>query len=214
VKSLPAVILVCLLALPTVAQAAAPTAADSEAKQHFERGTSAYALGDYSEAATEYERAFKLKPDAALLYNAAQAHRLAGHKERALQLYESYLNVFGAQIKNREDVTRLVLNLRHSIEADRSSLSAPPTSMATPHGDTPAPTAPPATAPPAASETSSEATPAVVATAPAPRPLVKRAWFWGVVGGAAVVVAAGITLGVVLGGPKDPKGTFGSVAGN
>jgi tetratricopeptide (TPR) repeat protein len=42
-----------------------------------------------------------------------------------------------------------------------------------------------------------------VSTSPRParreRPLYRRGWFWGVVGGAVVVVAAGVTLGVVLG---------------
>jgi tetratricopeptide (TPR) repeat protein len=31
------------------------------------------------------------------------------------------------------------------------------------------------------------------------RPVYKRAWFWGVMGGAAAVVVAGVTVGVVLG---------------
>lgn len=199
--------MLALVLLPAFAHAAEGDAA--EAKLHFERGTSAYALGDYAQAAVEYESAFKRKPDAALLYNAAQAHRLAGHKERALQLYESYLNVFGAQIENREDVTRLVLNLRRSIEADKSSVNAPPTTMVLPHAESSQPAASSA-----ASAPSPETTPMVVVTAPPPKPLVRRAWFWGVVGGAAVVVVAGVTLGVVLGTSKNPTPTFGSVTGN
>jgi hypothetical protein len=44
---------------------------------------------------------------------------------------------------------------------------------------------------------------------------VKRPWFWVVVGGAAVAVAAGIALGVTLGSStKDPSASYGVVNGN
>ena len=64
-----------------------------EARAHYEKGTAAYALGRFADAAAEFEQAFTLKPDPALLYNAAQAYRLAGDRDRALQLYKSYLRV-------------------------------------------------------------------------------------------------------------------------
>ena len=87
------------------------SAEESEAKRSYERGTAAYVLGHYDEAADAYEHAFTLKPDAALLYNAAQAHRLAGHKTRALLLYQNYLRVYGKDVQNREDVVRLIEGL-------------------------------------------------------------------------------------------------------
>src|SRR5205807_10015881 len=73
----------------TVAQTTTPpapsaTAPAEDAKSLFEHGMTLYALGRYTEAAPLFERAFELKPDPALLYNAAQAHRLAGHSQRAL----------------------------------------------------------------------------------------------------------------------------------
>jgi tetratricopeptide (TPR) repeat protein len=46
-----------------------------EARQHYQRGTAHYALGEYADAAAEYQEAFRLKQDPALLYNAAQAYR-------------------------------------------------------------------------------------------------------------------------------------------
>ena len=64
--------------------AATAHAQSGEARAHFDRATSAFALGRFDDAAHEYEKAFDLKPDPALLYNAAQAHRKAGNKHRAL----------------------------------------------------------------------------------------------------------------------------------
>src|SRR5262249_55253711 len=66
----------------------------SSAKAHYLRATSHFAVGEYSEAASDYETAYKLHPDPALLFDAAQAHRLAGHHEKALLLYRSYLRLY------------------------------------------------------------------------------------------------------------------------
>src|SRR4051812_48789905 len=88
------------LSLLLVLSTGAPVQADdgsAEAKLHFERGFAAYALHKYKDAALEYEKAFELKTDPALLYDAAQAWRLAGEKRRALALYESYLRMFQNQ---------------------------------------------------------------------------------------------------------------------
>src|SRR5260370_33236020 len=101
--------------------------ADEDAKSLFDKGTAAFALGNYDEAANDYEGAFKLKPDPALLYNAAQAHRLAGNKPRALQLYQSYLHLYGKGIRNRAEVEQRVAELKEAIENDSRGATAPPT---------------------------------------------------------------------------------------
>ncbi|MGH8324723.1 MAG: tetratricopeptide repeat protein, partial [Steroidobacteraceae bacterium] len=65
-----------------------PAIADeTDAKPLYNRAATAYALGRYSEAAKLFERVFELKQDPAVLYDAAQAHRLAGEKLKALVLY-------------------------------------------------------------------------------------------------------------------------------
>ncbi|MGZ3429981.1 MAG: hypothetical protein ACXVCV_25195 [Polyangia bacterium] len=205
---------------------AMPARADntSEARAHFEAGNAAYALGDYAAAAQEYEKAFALRSDPALLYNAAQAHRVAGNKPRALLLYQNYLRVYGSQVSNRAEVQRHIATLKQAIEVEQQSQSSPPTTPA-PLGTAPAPahpeTAPttPATPPPTATEpaTSPPAGNALTATAPTreERPLIKKPWFWAVVGGAALVVAGvGIGLGVGLSGDKNPTPSLGAVAGN
>ena len=101
------------------------------------------------------------------------------------------------------------------IQADKSSATAPPLApgraRAVELAPLPAPP-PPTVAPPPA--TASDGASLTVTASPRPTPLVRRPWFWGVVGGAAVAVVVGVTLGVVLGAPKNPAVTLGTVAGN
>jgi tetratricopeptide (TPR) repeat protein len=177
----------------------APTVASadkiSDAKEHYKRGTAAYALGKYAEAATQYEAAFELSPDPALLYNAAQAHRIAGNKQRALTLYQSYLRMYGPQAENRDDVQRHIDELKRAIDVEDRAKNSPPTGPTT-------------TAPSLAPSDGN----GVVAAAPArKRPLVKNPWLWVGVG-AGVVVVAGVAIGLgVAFGKSDPQASFGTV---
>jgi tetratricopeptide (TPR) repeat protein len=173
-------------------------AADSrtQARAHYEKASAAFALGRFADAAGEFERAFELKPDAALLYNAAQSHRMAGNKSRALLLYQNYLRVFGAHVSNTAEVKGHISELKRSIEQDEQARNAPPTVLAPPP---PAPTLLAAPEP----------------KAPPERPLVKKPWFWVTVVGAAAVVATGIALGVTLGhSTQDPTASQGTARGN
>src|SRR4029077_11792612 len=119
-----AVAVVLLVALPT-----APARAD-EASVYQQKATAAFALGEYKEAAEDFERAFKLHPDPALLYNAAQAHRLGGNKERALTLYENYLRVYGKKNGRAEEVQKHVDDLKLAIEHDKAAGTSPPAAPA------------------------------------------------------------------------------------
>ena len=214
----------------------------SDAKEHYKKGTAAYALGHYADAAKEYEAAFSSEPDPALLYNAAQAHRLAGNNTRALELYQSYLRLYAPQMHNQKEIERHISDLKKAIAAQAKATQSPPTSTA-PVGSTPAASgtqasAPPSGAPPPVSEpppgaastppTTSPSTPPPSAAAPAPEanavtasgpapertPVTKKAWFWATVGvGAVVVVGVAVGLGVGLGsGKSDPHPTFGQVS--
>lgn len=198
---------VALLSLSFALPLCAHAADYSEARAHFEKGNAAYALGDYAAAAAEYERAFQLKPDPALLYNAAQSHRVAGNKTRALLLYQNYLRVYGSVVQNGEEVQRHIDTLRKAIESDQNAQTSPPTApMVQQPTVTPPPRVPQETA-----------APVLVAAAPQrdERPLVKKPWFW-IATGAAVVVVAGVAigLGVGLSGTKNPTPSLGAVAGN
>ncbi len=192
-----------------------------EAKAHYDRGVSLYALGDYAGAADEYEKAFAIKSDPALLFDAAQAHRRAGHNARALTLYENYLALFGDRVPNRKDVQRKIDELRVAVETEKKVQSSPPVEtvpMQREHapGEAPPPAAtapPPATTPGASA--AAPATPALVATAPPEPEHKRRVLTWTLVGvGAAVVVgvALGVGLGVGLSKTVSPSPSFGAIA--
>jgi hypothetical protein len=69
---------------------ASPRAA---AKKLVQDGNAAYAAKDYGRAIALYMRAFSLEPHPGLLFNVAQALRLAGCLERAVSFYERYLTL-------------------------------------------------------------------------------------------------------------------------
>ena len=75
--------------LPTSAAIAQVQTGD--AREHYRRGTAAYNLGKYAEAAHEYELSYEATLDPALLFNVAQAYRLAGDRNKALTAYRSYV---------------------------------------------------------------------------------------------------------------------------
>src|SRR5262245_50081387 len=86
-----AIIAATLLALQGWAWSAGSS---KDARRMYEEATAAFGLGRYGEAAEKYEGAFALRPDPALLYNAAQSYRLAGNKQRALELYRNYVRLY------------------------------------------------------------------------------------------------------------------------
>ncbi len=96
------------------------------AKQHFERARAAFALGDYAKAATEFESAYALKPAAGLLFDAAQAHRLAGNKTRARLLYENYYRLYGQRVNGAEDISTYLAKLDDVPDATPAMPSARP----------------------------------------------------------------------------------------
>jgi tetratricopeptide (TPR) repeat protein len=219
-----------VVALATITCGVAYADRVSDARDHYKRGLAAYGLGQFSEAALEYEAAFKLEPDPALLYNAAQAHRLGGNAHRALELYQSYLRLFGDGSTNRSEVERHIADLKKAVEAEKVAASTPPTKpiiltpLEKPPEVTPElksasrPALEPAAAQPAAQPlvpTKSKAPPSSVPLARAEetrsaRPWWKRGWVWGAVAGIAVAGVA-IGVGVALAPAKDPVPSMGSL---
>lgn len=193
--------------------AVTPTPSPNDAKSIYDHALSLYALGKYAEAAPLFERAFEMKPVPALLYNAAQAHRLAGHAERAVTLYESYLRLYGDPAR-RPEIEAHIAELKTAIAAQQHAATAPPTGADTP---------PPGTALPTTSEPSTSpaptATPAsetlTTSAPPAKKPLIKKPWFWVAVGGG-VLVVTGVIVGIAVGtrGHTSPPASFGTVDGN
>ncbi len=73
--------------------AASPAFADKRtAKDHYERGTRAYNLGRFERAIDHFSRAYEAHASPVFLFNIAQAHRLAGHCDKAAFFYRRYLS--------------------------------------------------------------------------------------------------------------------------
>lgn len=182
--------LIAALAHPGVARAAPASLDIQAARVHAERGKAAFALEDYRLAASEYEQAFELHADSALLYNAAQSHRLAGNLPRSLTLFESYTRLFSPNAKQRRLAETYIAELRAEIAQSRPGGAGETAPV--PQGQEPAPRS-------AANE-----------VVDSPRP---RRWVWGVVGGVAGVVVVGLALGLGLGlglREHDPSPSYGA----
>jgi tetratricopeptide (TPR) repeat protein len=141
-RRLPLLIATLSLLVASATWAQAKPDAKAAAKEHYTRGTSYYDLGRYDDAIKEFEAAYHLKKDAAILFNLAQANRLAGNGKRALNIYRTYVRNH-PNGPNREEA-------EERIKALEAEASAPPT--APPPAITPPPPVttppPPATAPP------------------------------------------------------------------
>ena len=166
-----------------------------DARTHYRQGTTFYALGRYADAAIEYEKAYELHPDPALLYNAAQAQRMAGNKGRALLLYQNYLRLYGESAANRAEVQRFISQLKTAIDSEHTATSTPPTNPEVVKSELPS-------------------TSLTTVEKPAPEKKPMKPWVWGVIGGAAAVVigvSLGVGLGLGLSGNKDPSASLGRI---
>jgi len=170
-----------------VARTARAQSAVDQAREHYRKGTAAYNLGHYAEAAREYEATYELTLDPAALFNTAQAYRLSGETQKAIAAYKGYLRA--APQGSQREVAQQKLD-----ELTRAGTSPP----------APPPMAPAAIAPAGGEATAALAAPppAAAATtlvqAPPPaaeRPLYERWPFWAAAG---VVVVAAVLIGVVL----------------
>lgn len=113
---------VLTIGLSHVTRADPPTA---DAREHYRRGTNAFNLGHYLDAVKEYELAYQLKEDPALLFNIAQAYRLAGENESAMRVYKSFLHQV-PDSPQRPEVEKRIAELRALIEQQRKTKEAPP----------------------------------------------------------------------------------------
>ena len=209
---------VTLLAL-AVSGPPAVAAEPSAARRAYDEATAAFGLGHYQEAAERYETAFSLRPDPALLYDAAQAYRLAGNRPRALELYRNYLRLYPDR-QNADEARNQVATLTKALEDEKAVAPPPPAAVS------PAPVEPIVTPSPVSSSVPAPAlapsppvTPAamVIETAPAGAPASSsggsRTWIWIAVG-AAVVVGGAVALLLATRSDKFPDASFGTVAGN
>jgi len=171
--------LVLSLAVVTLAQT--PTHAQGaklkpEAQVHLDAALAAYNAKDYPTAIREFDQAYAIDPNPALLYATAQAQRFAGNCRVALKLYEQYL-------ETRPNETQVQAT---KVGIAECQAAAPPPDPITP------PPTPPASAPqlPVASDPAR-------ADPPSQRDADPRPWYKDRLGGALTITGvAGIGVGV------------------
>jgi tetratricopeptide (TPR) repeat protein len=193
---------VAVVAFALLSVAGAARADDTQqAREHYERGTAFYDLGQYREAAHEYEEAFKVRNDPALLFNIGQAYRFGADYASALRAYRSYLRRL-PDARNRTEVLGHIGTLQRLVDEQRRALSSPSTGTMAPNGEPrPEPgelhplTLTPSAPPP-----------------PPPRPLARRWWLWTSLAGALVVAGAAVGVGVAVTTPNNAAAPPGTIA--
>jgi hypothetical protein len=212
-----------LLALSAPA-AFAQQSEQEQARDHYKKGLAAYNLGQYSEAAAEFEAAYRLFLDPALLFNIAQAHRMNGQMEKALGGYRAFLRTAPPGTRNRAQAEKWEQELEREVARAKAATPATPPSPVATKPPAPATVAAPPAAEAATPTATSAPAPAEAATSPAPTTLALAApdpgapasmpmlettaaprsdeskesshlWIWGVVGGA---VVAGVVAALLL----------------
>jgi len=171
--------------------ASATAVAADDAKAHYQKATAHFAVGEYRAAAIEYEEAFKLKQDPAILFNAAQSFRLAGDNQQALLLYNNIIKLYPS--------TQYAKDSKERIEKLSQAATAPAAPSPAPVTPIPPP-APVVAAPPPAVEpaTTTPGASATIVSSPTPsgseaHPIYTRWWFWTAI----AVVAVGATITAV-----------------
>jgi hypothetical protein len=227
-QRLASVRLLTLIAFLAAAASAPSARADeaNDAKIHYQKATAHYAVGEYKEAAQEYEAAYKAKQDPALLYNAAQSHRLANDNQKALLLYKNIVKLYPTSKYAAESRDRIE-KLEQAIATTQSPPNQPaPVTITRPPSAPPAaapapvqpiaPAAPAATAVPAAPPPgAAPGAPAGTLTATAPTtgetPVYQKWWFWTAAG----VVVVGAIVGIALAtSSTTPWNNVGNVSGS
>lgn len=214
----------------------ADAARDAAAKEHYEAGTAAFNLGNWSRAIEEYKTAYTFKPEPVLLYDIAQSYRLANDLPNAIFFYKSYLRN-APNATNRREIDDRLHKLEQQLHDQQQVTTQPPNTPVPPGAQPqkesahepapaspppvaataapkPAPAPAPAPAPQAQAEHEPTTSPALQLTQssapPSERtPVYKKWWLWTIVGGV-VVVGVGVGLGIGLTQSSAPSTHLGT----
>jgi len=117
------VLLVAWLVSLPVAIAKHPSPQEVEAKQHYQSGMAHYDLGEFNAAIDEFKVAYTLTSEPGLLFNIAQAYRLAKEWPQARDFYERYLSLV-PDAANRADVQAQLAKVRAELAAQEDAAKA------------------------------------------------------------------------------------------
>lgn len=166
-----------------------------DARSLFQEANAHFAVGEFAQAADKFQAAYKLRPDAALLYNAAQSTRLSGNNAKALVLYKNYLQFYPRET-NSDEVRGQIERLQAAVAASTSAITAPPQGTA----EHPRPPEARSLTTPTPSVITNPAV--AVAMQPARKPVYKKWWLWTLIG---VAVAGGVVAGAVVASQSSGK---------
>lgn len=123
---------------PRLAHAQAPEETRVTAKRHYESGARKFDMGKFAEAAEDFQKAYELVGDPAILYNIAKSYQLAENPERARFFYQSYLRRLpGAP--NRAEVESRIKDLDKVLSQQKRAAEKPPTGILRPEEKQPTP---------------------------------------------------------------------------
>jgi len=167
-----------------------------EAAADFKRGKQLYAAADYAGALAAFQSGFDRYPLRGFLVNIGQCQRRLGHLREAAAAYQQFLDGTDIASALRTEVEEALAEVktaqREVGEVDPSDATPKPAEV-TPSID-PAQNTTHDPTPPGALLSSD----ASVKKSPAERKKTKP-WVWALVGVGAVVVVAGVTVGVIFG---------------
>jgi tetratricopeptide (TPR) repeat protein len=179
------------------------------ARAHFKAATALYEAGEYDQAIVEFRSAYELSPLPELLFNIAQAHRLAQRPQQALEGYRRYL-ALEPQGPVSEQARALIVELEAELAAhDPSPHDASATDRSPAPSERPRDRADATNVSPASNAVVAAPLTRAATAAPPPR----RRWLVPVViAGSIAAVALGVGLGVGLGtSTRYPSPSFGEV---
>lgn len=114
----------CLLAVLAVSVGASPARAEDDADALFTAGREAYARRDYRAAADLFARAHQQSGAPGLLFNIAQAWRLAGDCAQAARYYRQYLGAV-PDAENRDDAEVKLSDMERCAEEAEAQAPGP-----------------------------------------------------------------------------------------
>jgi hypothetical protein len=106
----PAVAELARLRAPAAPAPPPPADAATRARAHAQQGTAHYNLDQWNPALAEYQAAYMIFQDPALLFNIAQCHRKLGHRAEALDYFRKYLRN-APTASNRPEVEKRIEEL-------------------------------------------------------------------------------------------------------
>jgi len=195
------VLATCVALLPCAAHAGA--ADDAKAKALFKEGEKDYNGGNFQSALEKYQQAYDLSPLPGFLFNEAQCYRQLGNFERAGFMYGRFIDLSKPKAPNvdlaaklKAEVDQKQAEKKAADEAEAKRLAEAKAAEDAKAKD--APVVAHLTPPP----------PVDLTPPPAPpeeKPVYKSGVFWTLVAVGVVVVAGGVTAGVLVAKNQQPQ---------